>query len=478
MTRTFLVFMSAVFFSATTLGQTSDQGQTTLTLKRAIEIALEKNFTVKQAQNNVESAQTGVMAAYGNFLPTVDFSTSWSGGAQYFNGVALGSSNVRSFSPSLSASMTVFDGFNNTSSLSRAVSTSVATEHTLGRVRQTLINRISSDYYEVLRTEKLLKIAEETVKYNVKQLERVKETTRLGSTSIVNVYQQQAQLGIEEASLVEKRNNYDIAKANLLADIAVDVSEDYRIQDNSIPEEIDKVEFESLSGLAKNFRALTAEALDHRLDYLSAREQYNATEAEVTAARSGYLPRITARGGYGWNGRTTLDSPEKTNVIPVWDPNTSTFVPYQATTPASSYSSELSNFNTNTSYNWSLTFSLPIFSGFQTSNVVQNKLVAKKNAEETLRDTERRIQVEVKNNLLLMQAAQKTYESAVNNLQLQEQNLKINQEKYNVGAGTLLDLLLAQNNHSTALSNKINSVYQYLKAKSALELSLGRINEQ
>ena len=284
-------------------------------------------------------------------------------------------------------------------------------------------------------------------------MERVKETTRLGSTSIVNVYQQQAQLGNDEASLVQARNNYDIAKANLLADIAVDVSEDYQIQDSSIPEEIDKAEFESLIELARNFSALAVEAFEHRLDYLSAREQYNATEADVTSARGGYLPTTAMRGGYVWNGRTILES---------------------SLTP---YSSEFSNFKDNTSYNWSFSFSLPIFSGFQTSNAVQSRLVAKKNAEETLRDTERRIQVEVKNNLLLMQAAQKTFESAVNNLQLQDQNLKINQEKYNVGAGTLLDLLLAQNNYNTALSNKINSVYQYLKAKSALELSLGRIKE-
>lgn len=427
--------------------------QKMLTLQKAMEIALDKNYTVKQAQNNMESAQTGVTAAYGNFLPTVSFGSSWSGGEQYVNGVPLGSSNVRSFSPGLSARMTLFDGFNNTATLTRAVSTSASTEYTLTRTRQSLVYRIQSDYFEVLRTERLVRVAEETVKYDIKQLERVKETARLGSSSIVNVYQQQAQLGLDEAALVQARNNYDIAKANLLADISVEVTEDYVIADPSIPEEIDKTELERIAELSKDFPSLTREALDKRYDYLSAREQYNATEADVTSARSGYLPLIAASLGYGWNGRTILESP---------------------TTP---YTSEFSNFKDNTSYNWSLSFSLPLFSGFQTNNIVQNRLVAKKNAEEGLRDTERRIQVDVKNSLLLMQASFKSYEAAVNSLQLQNQNLKINQEKYNVGSGTILDLLLAQNNYNTALSNKINSVYQYFKAKSALELSLGRIKE-
>lgn len=450
--KSLLLTLVILTFSVLTAQQNSND-QKGLTLQKAMEIALEKNYTVKQAQNNMESAQTGVTAAYGNFLPNVSLGSSWSGGAQYFNGVPLGSSNVRSFSPGLSAQMTLFDGFNNTATLSRAVSTSASTEYTLTRTRQSLVYRIQSDYYEVLRTERLVKVAEETVKYDVKQLDRVKETARLGASSIVNVYQQQAQLGLDEVALVQARNNYDIAKANLLADISVEVSEDYIIADPSIPEEIDKTELDRIAELSKDFPSLTREALDKRYDYLSAREQYNATEADVTSARSGYLPRISASVGYGWNGRTVPESP---------------------TTP---YASEFSNFKDNTSYNWSLSFSLPLFSGFQTNNIVQSRLVAKKNAEEGLRDTERRIQVDVKNSLLLMQASLKSYEAAVNSLQLQNQNLKINQEKYNVGSGTILDLLLAQNNYNTALSNKINSVYQYFKAKSALELSLGRIKD-
>ncbi|MGB2869478.1 MAG: TolC family protein [Bacteroidota bacterium] len=434
--------------------QVQPGSQKVLALKEAVQIALDKNFTVKQAQNNLESAQTAVVAAYGNFLPTLNLNGSWnwSSGQSFLpNGTALPTSNQRSINSSINSSITLFDGFSNTSTLSRAVSTSVATEYTLDRTRQNLINKIQTDYYEVLRTERLVKVAEETVKYDEKQLDKVKETARLGSASIVNVYQQQAQFGSDDAALVQARNTYDIAKANLLADISVEVSEDYVIQDSSIPEEVDRPEFEVLQNLARDFQGLAREALDNRLDFLSAREQYNAAEADVTASRSGYFPSITAGLSYGLTG--SYNSINKPDV------------------------NEFSDINNARSFGWSVRFSLPLFSGFQTNNSVQRSLVAKKNAEEGLRDTERRIQVEVKNNLLLMQASLKSYESAVNNLQLQDQNLKINQEKYNIGSGTLLDLLLAQNNYNNALSNKINSVYQYLKAKSLLELSLGRTKE-
>ncbi|MEK7670158.1 MAG: TolC family protein, partial [Bacteroidota bacterium] len=147
--KSLLLTLVILTFSVLTAQQNAND-QKVLTLQKAMEIALEKNYTVKQAQNNMESAQTGVTAAYGNFLPTVSLGSSWSGGAQYVNGVALGSANVRSFSPGLSAQMTLFDGFNNTATLYRAVSTSASTEYTLTRTRQSLVYRIQSDYYEVL----------------------------------------------------------------------------------------------------------------------------------------------------------------------------------------------------------------------------------------------------------------------------------------------------------------------------------------
>ena len=53
----------------------------------------------------------------------------------------------------------------------------------------------------------------------------------------------------------------------------------------------------------------------------------------------------------------------------------------------------------------------------------------------------------------------------------------MNQEKYNVGSGTILDLLFAQNNYTAALSSKINAVYQYLNAKSQLDLAVGSIQQ-
>jgi len=290
--------------------------------------------------------------------------------------------------------------------------------------------------------------------YSTQQLDRVKETARLGSASLVNVYQQQAQVGNDEVRLVQAENDYSLAVANLAAYLSLDVTQDYTFQDGAIPTEIDEGEFDRQKQLTVDLRGLVARAIDGRADYLSSLQAYRATDASVTIARSGYFPRISANASYTLNGRTQRDFAT------------------QAVT-----ASEFANFGVSRSFGWGLSLSLPIFSGFRTNESVERALVLRKNSEENLRETERRIQVEVKTAVLLLEAAEKNYEASMKSLQYQEQNLKVNQEKYNVGSGTLLDLLFAQNNFTNAQVTRINAVYQYLNAKSQLELAIGTVSQ-
>ncbi len=417
-----------------------------LTMSRAIEIALEQNPAVRQAQNNLEREQASVLSAYGNFLPNVHLNSQWGGsqGESFLpNGQKLPSTSVRSLSSSLSASMTIFDGFANTSTLNQATANAVASEHTLARTRQNVIHQTRRLFYEVLRTRRLLEVAESSLKYNQQQLERVQETARLGSASLVNVYQQQSQVGQDEVRLVQAQNDYDNARANLIAYIGLDVTETYTIEDSTIPAELG-AEAKLDKAQMQDFRTLVERALGSRLDYQSSKEQYDAAQSAVTIARSGYMPRVTASTNYGLSGNNRVIS-------------------------------EFEDFKNTRSFNWSLSLSFPLFSGFRTNQAEQAALVAKKNSEVNLQDSERRIQVELRSALLQLDFAEKNYEAALKSLQYQEQNLKVNQEKYNVGSGTLLDLLFAQNNYNSALTSKINAVYQYLSAKSNLELALGII---
>jgi outer membrane protein len=217
----------------------------------------------------------------------------------------------------------------------------------------------------------------------------------------------------------------------------VDVFEDYTIKDPAITTEIEASELASTSAKYDNFRDLSNRALAARPDYIGASENYSASESGVTAARSGYFPTVSAFAGY------TLSS------------------------------NELSALSNNKNINWGLNVRWTIFDGFQTNQSLQSAIATKRNAEISLKQAERDINVEVKKALLNLDAARKAYEVSQKGLVSSREDRKIAEERYNLGAGTLLDLLTANAGLVGAEASKVNASYDYIIAKRNVEYALG-----
>lgn len=421
----------------------------TLTLTQATQLALERNWSVAQAQNNVDAAQSSVLAAQGNYLPTLSASGGWNrtqndraaSSTQVIGGQAIvfpGSFSVtNSFSAGVDLGYTIFDGFRREATLGSASSRAIASEQTSARTRQAVVFQVETGYLNVLRTEQLVKVAEENLKRDQRQLERITESNKVGALSLADVYRQQTQVAGDELALINAQNNYDKAKADLTALIGGDVFEDYVIADPSITTEIQTSELEATSAKYNNLKDLSNRALAARPDYIGASENFSASESGITAARSGYFPTISAFAGY------------------------------------SLANNELSKLSDNKNINWGLNIRWNIFDGFQTNQSLQSAIATKRNAEISLRQSERDINVEVKKALLNLDAARKAYEVSQKGLVSSREDRKIAEERYNLGAGTLLDLLTANAGLVSAEANKVNASYDYVIAKRNLEYVLG-----
>ena len=102
-----------------------------------------------------------------------------------------------------------------------------------------------------------------------------------------------------------------------------------------------------------------------------------------------------------------------------------------------------------------LNLNIPIFSGFSVDDAVQIAEVNVMNSEIELNDTERFIKQNLQKSFLDLEAAKKLLVVTEKNVKAAEENLKIEQEKYNLGAGKLLDVLIA----NTALSKCADKLY-------------------
>lgn len=419
----------------------------TLTLQQAIDIALERNLNIRQAENTVKSASAGVLTAYGTYLPTLSASGGWTrtqteraASTQLIGGFPLSipatSTTVNNFSTSVSIGYTIFDGFNRESNFNRAVSNAIASEKTAERTRQAIVFQVQTSYLTVLRNEQLLKVSEENLKRDRRQLERITESNRVGALSIGDVYRQQSQVAADELSLINAQNAYDKSKADLLALIGVDASEDYEIADPSLPTDLNMDDLERTSAQYRDFVQLRQRALALRPDYQAARESFNAADWGVTAATSRYYPSINAFAGYSLSN------------------------------------TQLENIRDNRGINWGLRISWTLFDGFGTNQAIQTALAQSRNAELSLQQAERNISVEVKKALLDLEAARKQYEVSLKSVQSATQDYKVAEERYNLGAGTLVDLLAANAGLVNAQASKVNAIYNYITARRNLEYAL------
>jgi outer membrane protein len=384
-------------------------------------------------------------------LPNLSVGARWSESNQYgpdgervIDGIVIpvpGNSLSKSFSGSLSSSITLFDGFANTSQLGSAKANAAASEYNLERTKQGVIAQVYSYYFNVLRTEQIYLQRQEVVKYSSQQLDKLVESEKLGAVSQANVYQQQAQLASDELSLIQAESDFDKAKADMVAFLAYDTYQTFEFHDSSVKSEIDSLDYVKLKRELEDYSSLFDKAINTRPDYQSRLESVNAADYNVTATKGGHLPSLSGNASYGMN------------------------------------SSQLKDITDYKTLTYGLSLTIPIFSRFQVSNSVQSAKVVLKNAEINRDETKRTIQVEIRKALLDLDAAYKSYISAKRNVNFQKENVRIIQEKHNLGSSTLLDLLYATNNYNQSEVSMINATYNYLFAVKQIEYVLGILAE-
>jgi len=426
------------------------QGQPkNLTLEQAKKIALERNLNVLQAQNNIEAAQAQALAAKGSYIPTLSASGGWSRNqstrdgttTQVISGLPVTSPAffqvTNNFTAGVNASYTLFDGFARQGSVSAATSRAVATELTAARTRQAIIFQVVTEYLNVLRNEYLVTVSAENLKRDQRQLERIVESNRVGALSMADVYRQKSQVAIDEVDLITQQNNYDKSKADLVSLIGLDVADEYTFNDPLLPTGKDSLDAVIHAPVPSGIAEMTQKAIAARPDYMGAKENLNASESGVTVARSGYWPSASIFGSY------------------------------------SLLNDELAKMSQNRNANWGLQLRWTLFDGFQTNQQIQSALAEKRNAEIALAQTERNIGVDVKKAFIDLEASRKAYDASREGLVSATEDRKIAEERYNLGAGTLLDLLTANANLVRAQANLANSAFGYLVSRYNLEYAIG-----
>ncbi|MFH0733726.1 MAG: TolC family protein [bacterium] len=441
--KKYLFVMLTVVLSISTFAQTK------ITLDESIKIALQRNSSLIKAKNGLDANQSQIKNSYGEFLPSLGVNGTWGWqkvsdkGSTQLNefGVPTGQKEStvdnRSYSVSAGGSWTLFDGLSSFAGLDRSKNNFEAAKYELAKLKQDIVYQTTDLYYTVLNAKELLKVRDDNVKYNQKLLETIQERKKLGATAIADVYAQQVQLGNAELLFIQAGNDYEIAKSNLLNYLALDVFKEY---DYISPIDENSANVDSFLSDFASIENMVNEALNSRPDYKSQKLILESTYNSVTIAKSGLYPSLN--GNYSFS----------TNAIQVGD------------------------LMDRKIWNVGLTLSIPIFSNWSTENAIQQAQVQSKNSEEDLSALERQIKIEIKQGYQDLTAAKKQFEVSGKNIIAAEENRKINNEKYSLGSGTILDVLLSDKNYVDAQRSYIDAQFLFYKMKDKLVNALGKLD--
>jgi outer membrane protein len=268
-------------------------------------------------------------------------------------------------------------------------------------------------------------------------LERIAESNRVGALSIGDVYRQQSIVAQDEVGVIGAQSTYDKSIADLLSLVGLQVSESYQIVDPSIPDSLAPADIDALKAKSAGFEDIRQRALAARPDLIGARESYSAAQSGVTAAWSNYFPSISASAGYNLSN------------------------------------TDFSLLSQSKGISWGVSLSWTIFDGFQTNRSIESAVATRRNAELTILQTQRNIDVDVKKALLDLDAAGKQYDASLSGVQSATQDSRVAQERYNLGSGTLVDLLTANAGLVNAQVNQVNATYNYIIAGRNLDYVVG-----
>jgi outer membrane protein len=128
-------------------------------------------------------------------------------------------------------------------------------------------------------------------------------------------------------------------------------------------------------------------------------------------------------------------------------------------------------------YSWYMgaTLSIPIFQGFSRYAYCGKAKLAHMSNKEALNQVKREVALEVQQAYFEVQQSKKKIAVTNNVVEAAEEDLRFNKEKYNLGAGTILNLIDAQVSYTSAQSDHIQALYNYKYAIARLEKSMGML---
>jgi outer membrane protein len=433
MKRLIGLILLTIFYGVSVSAQ---EPQKPLTLEESVKIALERSLTLHSAMVGIDGSEFRRKEAITNFLPL------WTGQYYYtrynspvsvgFTGISgiggLGSRDIFNFGTTLNQPL--FTGGLNLANYRSAKLGVDLSKVGVETIKRDLVLQVRVGYFNILRAEKFLTVAQQQVKQFEAQLEVTKAFFEVGIVPKNDLLQAEVSLANARQALVKAENDVATAKASFNTLL--------RRETEAFLSVVDILEYKPFP---LRFEESLEEAFRQRPELKTAQLNIDQAKENVKIAKSGFFPTISLSGNYGRvSDALGLNGDMRDER---WTVQT------------------LATF---TLWNW----------GNTSYKVGENKVKVTQ-AEDSKTQLIDSITLEVKDDYLNMRVAEKNISVAEVAIAQAEENLRMNEERYKYQVATQTDVINAVTLLTQAKVNYYGALSDFNVAKAQLERAMGRM---
>ena len=408
-----------------------------ITLERAIEIALERNPTVRQAENSARLSTLSVRQEQRSLLPSVNLNTGTT--APYGTGSEIASSDP-ALTAGLSSTVQVSNVYSKLATIEQAKLTETGSEQTLERAEQTVVFNVMSGYLTLIETQEQIAVQEQSLAAAQAQETQIQAYVNAGTRPISDLYQQQATTASARLGLVQAQRALVVARMNLIRILQLDPNGEYVFE---VPE---------LGALSATVDSLDMATLSQQA--LANRPDLRASELSLQAAQQGVKIANASR----------------------W-PTLNVTLGYNASFNSAQEPGFLDQLDQDRGGSLQIGISVPVLN-FTNSITRERARIQVENAQIGLESARQTVATEVRTAYLDLQLAEEQLRVAEAQAQAAELALQTAQQRYNVGAATLVELTQARTSQVRAASDLVSARYGLVFQSRLMEYYLGSLETE
>ena len=415
---------------------------TVITFDQALKLALTQNTGIKQAQNTAALNSAAVAQSKLAFLPNLSISANT--GQTYGNSFnttdgTLASTTTNTLIAGLSSSVTLFDGMRNVANLKSAQLGERAGEQDLTRAKQTAVFTVASNFLSLVTQQQQLAVQRQNLAAQEALENQISQFVKAGSRPVSDLYQQQASAASARAGVVTSQNAVELAKVDLIQTLQLNPRGTYDFQAPAMPNA-------SAANASFSLDSLLDRAFAQRPDLGANASRVDAAQQDVKAASASRWPTISLTGGYNSGVSSANDA------------------------------SFLDQLNQRRGGSVGIGISIPLFDRGATQAATQRAQIQADNAQLALETQRQQVALEVRRAYLDYEAAGQQLAAADAQEKAATLATTTTQQRYQVGAATLVELTQARATQLQAQSAVINASNNLVFQQSLMSYYTGELN--